>query len=141
MYVFTSNCLTAVSGWTIVGQELQLKIDEHSATVEELQFEIATQTEKMKLYESQVHAAEVSEWQHVQHARNKWGAAFFARRRCGSSISLHPSVHVNMTHDSPQVTDGALTMDVRCTYVFPLRGWASACAGTRTPTEGGGDRE
>eukprot|EP00750_Incisomonas_marina_P001487 INCI11281.1.p1 GENE.INCI11281.1~~INCI11281.1.p1 ORF type:complete len:438 (+),score=112.54 INCI11281.1:406-1719(+) len=40
-------------------QELQLKIDEHAAFAEELQFELVAQQEKIKLYESQVHAAGV----------------------------------------------------------------------------------
>jgi hypothetical protein len=39
-------------------QELQLKIDEHSSSGGELHFEVVTQREKLKLYESQLAAAE-----------------------------------------------------------------------------------
>jgi len=40
-------------------QELHLKVEENASIVEELQFELQTQREKMKLYQSQLHAAEV----------------------------------------------------------------------------------
>ena len=40
-------------------QTLQLRNEEHTSIVEELEFEVISQREKIKLYESQVHAAEI----------------------------------------------------------------------------------